>query len=181
MAASEAVLLGRARRAYEVGRLRASLPTVAVVVPMVALSFVLCERYTATTCGGIALAAVLAAALWRGRHFARGARAGLVAGLGPLLLPLATCFHLCAGGVCLLAPAVCVLAGLMGGAALGLHARHRVPTGPDAGGYLLAALTVAGLVGSLGCVIAGASGVAGMVVGLALGTAPVLWWPARAT
>jgi hypothetical protein len=94
---------------------------------------------------------------------------------------MATCFHLCAGGVCLLAPTACVLAGLAGGAALGVHARHRVPTGPDAGGYLVAALAVGALVGSLGCVIAGVGGVVGMVVGLALGTAPVLWWPARTT
>jgi hypothetical protein len=181
MAVPEAVLAARARRAYEMGRLRTALPAIAFAVPMIGLSVVLCDRPLASAGGGIALVAVLLAAAWRGQPFARGARAGLIAGLGPLLLPMATCFHLCAGGVCLLAPTACVLAGLAGGAALGLHARHRVPTGPDAGGYLLAALTIAALVGSLGCVIAGTSGVVGMVVGLALGTVPVLWWPARAT
>jgi hypothetical protein len=176
MAVPESVLAARARRAYEAGRLRAALPAIALAVPMVGLSVVLCDRPSASAACGLALVAVLLAAAWRGRPYARGARAGLVAGLGPLLLPMATCFHLCAGGVCLLAPTACVLAGLAGGVAIGVHARHRVPTGPDAGGYLLAALTVAALVGSLGCVIAGASGVVGMVVGLALGTAPVLWW-----
>jgi len=30
-------------------------------------------------------------------------------------------------------------------------------------------------------VIAGLSGIVGMVIGLALGTVPVVWWPARAT
>src|SRR5260221_2779931 len=119
MAAPEAVLLGRARRAYEVGRLRASLPTVALVAPMVGLSILLCGRYAASACSGVALAAVLAAAAWRGQQFARGARAGLVAGLGPLLLPLALCLHLCAGGVCLLAPSICVAGGLLGGGAGG--------------------------------------------------------------
>jgi len=165
-----------------VGRLRTALPAIVfAAVPMVGLSVALCDRPLASAGCGSALVAVLLAAAWRGQWFARGARAGLVAGLGPLLLPMATCFHLCAGGICLLVPTACVLAGLVGGAALGVHARHRVPTGPDAGGYLFAALTVAALVGSLGCVIAGASGVAGMVVGLAFGTVPVLWWPARAS
>jgi hypothetical protein len=181
MAVPEAVLSARARRAYEMGRLRTALPAVAFAVPMVALSLALCDRPAATAGCGLALVAVLITAAWRGRPYARGARAGLVAGLGPLLLPMATCFHLCAGGVCLLAPTACVLAGLAGGAAIGVHARHRVPTGPDAGGYLVAALAVGALVGSLGCVIAGLGGVVGMVVGLALGTAPVLWWPARTT
>jgi len=74
----------------------------------------------------------------------------------------------------------CIVAALAGGAALGLHARHRVPAGLDGSRYLLAALAVATLVGSLGCMIAGVSGIVGMVVGLALGTVPVLWWPARA-
>ena len=181
MAVPEAVLSARARRAYEVGRLRTALPAVAFAVPMVALSVALCGRPTASAGGGIALVAALLAAAWRGQPFARGARAGLLGGLGPLLLPMATCFHLCAGGVCLLAPTACVVAALLGGAALGLYARHRIPGGPDAGGYLLAALGVAALVGSLGCVIAGVSGIVGMVVGLVIGTVPVLWWPARAT
>ena len=181
MAVPEAVLSARARRAYEAGRLLSALPTVALAVPMVALSLVLCDRPAATAGCGFALVAVLVAAAWRGRPYARGARAGLVAGLGPLLLPMATCFHLCAGGVCLLAPTACIVAALIGGAALGLYARHRIPGGPDAGGYLMAAIAVAALVGSLGCVIAGVSGIVGMVVGLALGTVPVLWWPARAT
>ena len=179
MAAPEAVLAARARRAYEAGRLRTALPTVAFAIPMIALSLALCDRPAATAGCGLALVAVLAAAAWYGRACARGARAGLVAGLVPLLLPLATCFHLCAGGVCLLAPAACVVAALAGGAALGLYARHRVAA--DGGGYLVAALGVAALVGSLGCVIAGVSGIAGMGIGLALGTVPVLWWPARTT
>jgi hypothetical protein len=180
MAVPEAALSARARRAYEMGRLRSALPTVVLAVPMVGLSLVLCDRMAATAGCGLALVAVLLAAAWRGQPFARGARAGLIAGLGPLLLPMATCLHLCVGGVCLLAPTACIVAALVGGAALGLHARHRVPAGPDGGGYLVAALAVAALVGSLGCVIAGVSGIVGMVVGLALGTVPVLWWPARA-
>ena len=181
MAVPEAALSARARRAYERGRLLSALPAVAFALPMVALSVVLCDRPAASAGCGLALVVVLLAAAWRGQPFARGTRAGLVAGLGPLLLPMATCFHLCAGGVCLFAPTACVVAAMLGGAALGLYARRRVAGRPEAGGYLVTALGVAALVGSLGCVIAGASGLIGMAIGLALGTAPVLWWPARAT
>src|SRR4029079_2492141 len=181
MAVPEAVLFSRARRAYEMGRLRSALPAVAFAVPMVALSVVLCDRPAATAACGFVLVAVVVAAAGRGRPYAGGARAGLVAGLGPLLLPMATCFHLCAGGVCLLAPTACIVAALVGGAALGLHARHHISAHPDAGSFMVTALAVAALVGSLGCVIAGLSGIVGMVIGLALGTVPVVWWPARAT
>ncbi|HEU0105317.1 MAG TPA: hypothetical protein VFT38_04055 [Vicinamibacteria bacterium] len=174
MAAPEAVLLGRARRAYEVGRLRASLPTVALVAPMVGLSILLCGRYAASACSGVALAAVLAAAAWRGQQFARGARAGLVAGLGPLLLPLALCLHLCAGGVCLLAPSICVAGGLLGGVAVGVRARGRADG--SSAGYLAVALSVTALTGCMGCLIAGVSGVLGMAAGMAAGAAPALWW-----
>jgi hypothetical protein len=174
MAAPEAVLAGRARRAYEGGRLRASLPTVALVVPMVALSILLCGRYAASACSAVALAAVLATAAWRGQHFARGARTGLVAGLGPLLLPLAICLHMCTGGVCLLAPSICVAGGLVGGAAVGVRARGRADG--SSAGYLAVALSVAALAGSMGCLIAGASGVLGMAAGMATGAAPALWW-----
>jgi len=181
MAVPEAALSARARRAYEMGRLRSALPAVALVVPMVGLSLALCDRMAASAGCGLALVAVLLAAAWQGRAHARGARAGLVAGLGPLLLPMATGFHLCAGGVCLLAPTACIVAALVAGAALGLHARRHIPASPDAGGYVVTALGVAALVGSLGCVIAGVSGIVGMVIGLAIGTVPVLWWPARTT
>jgi hypothetical protein len=181
MAVPEAALSARARRAYEMGRLRSALPAVALAVPMVGLSIVLCDRPTASAGFGLALVAILLATAWRGQPFERGARAGLVAGLGPLLLPMATCFHLCAGGVCLLAPTACIVAALVGGAALGLHARHHISASPDAGSFMVTALAVAALVGSLGCVIAGLSGIVGMVIGLALGTVPVVWWPARAT
>src|SRR5438477_4389169 len=138
MAVPEAVLAGRARGAYERGRVLSALPTVALVVPLVALSVAVCGRAAASLSLGALLGGVLMAALWRGQDLARGARTGLAAGAGALLLPMATCFHLCAGGVCLLAPSACVGAGLTAGAAIGLLARQRAPDGPARGGYLIA-------------------------------------------
>jgi hypothetical protein len=179
MAGPEAALAARALRAYEWGRLRAALPAAVVAVPMIALSFAVCRQYAASSAGGAALVAVLLAAAWRGQDFGRGARAGLVAGLGPLLLPLATCFHLCAGGTCLLAPTTCVVAGAVGGVVVTSLARRGGAPGPSRR-YLAASLAVAALAGSLGCVIAGLGGVLGMALGLAAGSAPVAWRPSRA-
>lgn len=180
MAVPESVLAERARSAFERGRLRAALPTVALVAPMVALSIVVCGRDVASLSCGALLAAALLAALWRGEELARGARAGLAAGAGALLLPMATCFHLCAGGVCLMAPSVCVAAGMLGGAAIGRLARRRAAVEPRTGAYVGAALLIAALAGSLGCVIAGVGGVLGMSAGMAAAIGPVLWWPRRA-
>ncbi|HEV7502268.1 MAG TPA: hypothetical protein VGQ33_19770, partial [Vicinamibacteria bacterium] len=161
-------------------RVRAALPTVALVAPMVAVSIVVCGRGGASlTCGGL-LAVTLLAALWRGQEFARGARAGLAAGAGALLLPLATCFHLCAGGVCLIAPSACVASGVLGGAVIGWRARGRAGMESRAGSYVGPALVVAALAGSLGCVIAGLGGVLGMSAGMAAAVGPALWWPRRA-
>jgi hypothetical protein len=180
MAVPDAVLVARARRAYERGRLRAALPSVAAIAPMVALSLVVCRQYAATAACGVALGAIVLAAGWRGQEVARGARAGLLAGLGPLLLPLVTCLHLCAGGVCVFVPASCVVAGIAGGVAVGVLARRRAPADAPSGRYLVPALGVAALTGSLGCVIAGTSGVVGMAVGMGLGAAPpILWRRAR--
>jgi hypothetical protein len=181
MAAPEAVLQARARSAYERGRLRAALPLTATSVPMVALALLATGRLAATLAGGALLAALLAAASWRGQDFARGARTGLLAGLGPYLLPLATrcTAHLCVDGVCLLYPAVCISGGVLAGLAVVFLARRAVPRAPSAA-YVGAALAVAGLAGSLGCVMAGAVGVFGMAGGLAVGATPLLLRPLAA-
>jgi hypothetical protein len=180
MAVPDSTLADRARAAYERGRVRAALPTVALVVPMVALSVVVCRRDAVSLIGGGLLAALLLGALWRGGPLARGARAGLTAGTGALLLPMAaTCLHVCAGGICLLAPSACVTAGALAGAAVGVAARRREAAGAGTWAYLAPALLVAGLAGALGCVIAGLAGVVGMAIAMGLTVAPVLWWPSR--
>jgi hypothetical protein len=179
MAVLESVLADRARTAYERGRLRAAVPTVALVVPMVALSIVVVGRAAASLTGGALLAVALLAALWRGQQFGRGARAGLAAGAAAFLLPLATCFHLCAGGTCLAVPSACVAAGIVGGVAVGVLARRRAAAEPRPGAYLAPAIVVAALAGSLGCVIAGAGGVLGMAGAMAAAVAPIIWWPSR--
>ena len=123
-----------------------------------------------------------AVAVWRGGLAGRAARAGLLAGLAPLVAPIAAgaIGHRCAGcglpatlPLCL---AVCLATGAAAGAILGLMAARESQRARFAG----AAIAFAATTGALGCVFAGASGLAGMAIGLALGgAAPLLTAAAR--
>src|SRR5262249_4950322 len=106
---------------------------------------------------------------------------GLLAGLPALALPLGVRVvgHACASDACfaLCLPACCA-GGVIAGAALALSAR----TGSDPARkreYLAAALLIAGLTGSVGCAVAGVSGILGMLATTVLTSAPA-WRSARA-
>lgn len=180
MAVPEAALIGRARRAYEWGRVRAALPAVAVVVPMVALSLVFCGRGLASVGCGAALAAVLLAAGWRGQDYRRGVRVGLVAGLGPFVMPIAQGgVMFCTSGVCWASPAICVVGGTLGGLMIAAFVLRRRDGAAVSTSFLVTALVTAGLAGSLGCLMLGLIGVLAMGAGLAMGATPALVWSAR--
>jgi hypothetical protein len=172
MTDAEAVLVARARRAYERGRALLGLRLAAVVVPLAALSWIACGNAAATLLGSVALTALVAASGWHGRDVGRGARIGLAAGAVPLLLPILVHFtgHLCDRSVCMLFPAACLVGGVAGGVAVGLLATR---AGLGASGLASAGLA-AWLCGSLGCLVAGSVGITVLVLGLALGLAPVL-------
>lgn len=179
MAVPDAVLMARARRAYEWGRLRAALPLASVVVPMIALSLVVCGSGLAALGFGAALFAVLVAASWRGQSYGRGARAGLLAGLVPFTLPIAQGgVSLCVSGVGVASTAVCVAGGTLGGLAIAAVVRRREGATAQSLSFL-AALVVAGLAGSLGCLMLGVVGVLAMGAGLVLGATPALVVAAR--
>jgi hypothetical protein len=77
----------------------------------------------------------------------------------------------CEAGRCPVAPTACILAGLAGGAVLGLLA----PRPREAHGLpFVTACLIAGLAGSIGCWIYGLVGLAAMAVGLVVGAAPAL-------
>ena len=160
------------RKRVERGRVVHGLRTGAAVVPMAALSWIACDNPAATVLGGIALLALVTAAVWCGQEPGRATRLGLMAGTPCLLVPVLVraTGHLCGASVCLFYPAACLGGGVLGGLALGLLAR-RAGLGPLG---LTIAGTVAWLVGSLGCIMAGVTGIAVLVVGLAFGLAPTL-------
>jgi len=173
---TEQGLRDRARRAYEWGRLRAALGTALWVAPMAVVSTLVCGRPEVTAPVAIALSALVTYLLWRGGDLGRGVRPGLLAGLAPLLLPLGTraSGHVCLGGICVLLPTVCVVGGLLSGLLVALAIFRGLPLRLR---VMLPAFAVAGLAGSLGCLLMGLAGVTGMAAGMALGAAPLVWVP----
>lgn len=162
----------RARRAYELGRVRRGLGFALWVLPMVALSLFACRRPLLTLIAGALLYALVAAFGARGQAYGRALRPGLLAGSVPLLLPLLMRMggHACLGGACWsLCMIGCIAGGTLAGAAIGIAsaAQHE-----ERGTFIAVASLVAGLAGVLGCAVAGAAGISGMVLGLALAPLP---------
>jgi len=165
----------RARHAYERGRIRLGLRAALAVIPLMALSMLICGRPELTLPTGGALFAVTAWLRARGQAYGRALVPGYLAGCAPLALPVAlrASGHCCVGGACwsgcILA---CVAGGLFAGIATGfLSTTERDKRGP----FFVSMLLVSGLVGGLGCAMAGLSGVLGMAVALGTTSLPISW------
>ena len=162
-----------ARRAYESVRLTLALARSLCLPPLVWLSSSCCSEPAEVLIGGAVLVVAVTYCLWRGQAWRRGVQAGILAGGIPMLAPVAmrAADHVCAGGVCYLAPTLCILTGLAGGLALGVLA----PRPRDEGGIpFLVTCLIAGLAGSVGCFVFGLIGVGGMALGLLAGGSPLL-------
>ena len=170
MARSSADLAVRARRAYELGRLRAKLPAALFAVPPAVVALDICGRPWLTVPLAGLLAVALVAAHWRGEAAARGATAGLMAGALAFAVPiLVNGMGLCQQLPSLAFVLVCGGGGLASGGVLAARAlRH---DGPRAL-FLISGGLIAGLTGGLGCALAGLGGLAGVAAGVCLGLAP---------
>jgi len=169
----DSVLRERARRAYEIGRLAAALRRSVLLLPAIGIALLCCDRPTATLASGAGLVFLVTFCLWRGQDYRRGVRPGLVAGFVPLLLPILAqaSGHLCTTSRCLLFPTVCGVGGLLGGITLGMIAPR--PRDGRAIPFVTACL-IAGLAGSVGCLLYGLVGLGVMIAGLLAGVTPVL-------
>ncbi len=168
----EVLLAAAARRAYELGRVRRGLRRAAFTLPLTLLPLQHCAevgRVTEALVGGTALLLLVALFTWRGQGYGRGVAPGLVAGLGPLLLPLLARWTgvLCAATVCGVLPLASVVGGLAGGLALGAGSFARRPRGPS---YWFAAVALTATLGTVGCLHIGLAGLAAMGLGLTVGT-----------
>ena len=170
MARSSADLAIRARHAYELGRLRAKLPVALFAVPPAVVALDVCQRPWLTLPLAFLLTVARVAAYWRGEAAARGATAGLMAGVLAFAVPL-----LVSGmGLCSLLPSlaftlVCGGGGLASG---GVLAACALRSPGSRALFLVSGGLVAGLTGGLGCVLAGLGGLAGVAAGICLGLAP---------
>ena len=173
MADPENLLRERARRAYEMGRLGAALRNSLLLLPAVGIALVCCSNPGPTLVTGAGLVLLVAFCQWRGQGYRRGVRPGLVAGFVPLLLPILAqaTGHVCASGGCLFFPTVCGVGGVLGGITLGMMAPR--PRDGRAIPFVTACL-IAGLAGSVGCLLYGLVGLGVMIAGLLVGATPVL-------
>jgi hypothetical protein len=175
MAMNEPTLLleRRARRAYEMGRLRSALRLAPFVVLATGAAVATGRPPAlALTLGGILLPLSLGLS-FAGGSPGRAVLPGLLAGGAALVMPLlvATVGHACFGPACMpfCLPA-CVVGGGIAGAVI---ARTAVAQGPEPA-FLGPALAIAALTGSLGCTISGAAGVIGMLAGVVAAGTPLL-------
>jgi hypothetical protein len=166
-------LRARARRAYELGRLRRASHVLVAVAPMIALSLVVCHRPAWSALGGAALLALAVGFRWRGGAAGRAVLPGLVAGSAPPVLPflLRTSGYCCVGGVCWSVCMLgCIAGGAFAGAAIGIaSAAER----EQRWHFIGAAAALAAALGVLGCALVGAAGIAGMALAVVSSSLPV--------
>ncbi|HVK89144.1 MAG TPA: hypothetical protein VM513_33715 [Kofleriaceae bacterium] len=170
--ASSDLALTRARRAYERAYILAGLRGLAIAAGVTVLAVGL-HRVTST---GWLFAALLAATLgalgWRGGAWKRGAFAGLIAGLPPLVVP-SIVFAMTTGGHCTgcagAAEWPCLLSCFVTSSLVGLVVGHRASTDASPRLYASAAIVTASLTGLLGCGTTGLGGALGVVIGLIAG------------
>ncbi len=166
MAAPE-LLLARARRAYELGRLRSAALIVVLIIPVAAVCALASSSPRQVACVSLVLVATAVVLRWRSRGGAEAVTTGLLAALVPLAAGLCI---VCGGGAVpdAIAAVVCVVAGGVGGLVLGVRTAQRAA---GARAWLFA-VVIACLGAALGCVGLGPAAVgvaAGLVIGAGAG------------
>lgn len=168
----EALALDRARLVYERAHLATGLRGAVLAAGLVALAYGLHEMSSAAWLIAAGLAAVLGALGWRGGAWRRGALAGVLAGLPPLIAP-SLVFAASHGGHCPTchdgATLPCMITCFATSSLVGLLVGHRAVTDAVPRRFAIAAITTAALTGLLGCGTTGLGGALGVVIGLVAG------------
>jgi hypothetical protein len=161
----------RARRAYELTRVRRAGLAFAPVVLLVAVAALIGERVGYVLAFGSALFMLGAGLLWYGRGVKRAVLPGLAAGLVPLVFGLCAKHvgHACMGAGCM---TFCVPACFVGGVIAGLVIDFVTLRSASKVGFWVAASGIGLLTGAMGCACAGALGLAGLFVGFAISAVP---------
>jgi hypothetical protein len=166
------VALGRARFAYERAHTVTALRGIALAAALAVLAFGLHRTSPAAWLVAGTLAASLAALGWRGGAWRRGALAGVIAGLPPLIAP-SLVFALSHGGHCAMceqgATLPCLIACFGTSSLVGILVGYRAVTDPSPRRFAVAAIASAALTGLLGCGTTGLGGALGVVIGLVAG------------
>jgi hypothetical protein len=176
-------LARRARRAYELGRLRLGLSRALWAIALVVGAALWRGEAEAVLVTGVGLIGLVVGLTVVGGGLGRGVVPGLWAALPALILPLGMaavrgghgCAHcgLASGDfrACVVA---CVVGGAVAGVAAGLMVAARSRPGRDRSHAAATAAVLAVLGGTLGCTMVGAWGLAGLAIGLVGLGAPTL-------
>jgi len=166
------LLARRARRSYELGRVRqALLGVVPLLLIVPAAAWFSSRPSQAWTFGAVAFFAGIAL-LWYGREPRKAVLPGIAAGLVPLTFALcANHLHYCGPSGC---TTFCVPACTAGGVVAGLVVARFGAARRLGAWYWLAASSLALVTGAMGCSCIGYSGVVGLGVGFGVGVVPAL-------
>jgi hypothetical protein len=171
MAPSE-LALRRARRAYEHARRAAAARGLAIAAAAVLAAVALHRMTGAAWVAAAGLAAILAAAGWRGGAARRGALAGALAGVPTLIVPtlvmgVSPAGHCasCGGTVMTVCAVACFATSALVGALVGRRAL--ADAAPRR--FAVTAIAAAALTGLLGCGTIGLGGAVGVVAGVVAG------------
>jgi hypothetical protein len=170
----------RARRKYEWARARQAILGFAPSLVIVMIAAVANERPMSAVTFGTAMFVVGAALLWYGREIRRAVLPGLAMGLLPLALALCAKHmgHACMGGECMtLCLPACTLGGVLAGAGVSLIGLRW----KQGGSFWVGATLLTFLTGAMGCSCVGYAGVAGLALGYAVASIPLLLRKARRT
>jgi hypothetical protein len=173
-------LRARARRAYELGRLRIAIPW-AILTACVGL---LETAVTSAGVFGIAMSLLAAVTtvgcVWYGRQVGRGVWPGIWVGSLAMMLALVAWACASRGSVGFLECRLpCVIAGILITAGA-VHRSRGLDAGSGALATLLATVAIATPLALIACVGVGLGGVLGLLAGLALGGTPLVWNALRA-
>ena len=174
MARSDAptTALRRVHRAYEGAHVLAAARALAIAAALLALALAFHGSTSVMWLVAITLGATLTVLAWRGGAWRRGALAGVLAGVPPLIVP-SLVMALSSRGHCTgctpTAQWLCVLACFGSGSLVGILVGYRAITDRAPRRYALAAITTGALTGLLGCGTTGLGGAFGVVIGLVAG------------
>jgi hypothetical protein len=167
------LVLRRVKRAYEVSHLGAAARAVIVAGFLVLVAIGLYRVTRATYVIAVALAVTMAVLAWRGGAWRRGAFAGVLAGLPPLVIPSIAWTLSSNAGHCnnceVNATLPCLVACFATGSLVGILVGYRATSDNSPRRFGLAAIATAALGGLLGCGTTGLGGAIGVVVGLVIG------------
>jgi hypothetical protein len=165
--------LARVRRAYEAAHLAAAVRALAIGGALCVVALGLYDAAHATWLVAALLLGALGTLAWQGGAWRRGALAGVIAGLPPLIVPsIVMAFHghnLRCGGCDHGAMWACVLACFGTSSLVGLLVGYRASAEASPRRFAIGAIATAALTGLLGCGTTGLGGAAGVVIGVVAG------------